>query len=88
MTDVKFCRDCKWAERDKTGSLSTYASCLRPQTPIAYNRVSGEPILSRLRCNDERFLNREYACGESAKFFEPYIKPVQKPLFKRIFGHD
>lgn len=81
---MKFCIDCKYAERDASGALAEHPLCLHPKHGpiIITDMVTGDIEKRERRCEDSRKWLIVYTkstppgwngegCGEQAQFFEP-----------------
>lgn len=68
MSGLKFCRDCKWAERGFFGGVGKYANCLHPNARRDY----GETLVTGQNTTLFCLTMRDYdgRCGEEGKLFE------------------
>jgi hypothetical protein len=61
MSEVKFCKDCKWYRK------GINEVCLRP----VINLIDGTTTSLERYCASERYFPDGEPCGKEAKYFEP-----------------
>ena len=73
MTELKFCKDCRYCSPDTTsgGASFQFAQCDHPNADDSFDDlVSGRRVDGRQYCCNQRGSGLDRHCGEEGKNFE------------------